>query len=133
MSGEDRDSYYGLISRESEKGNYQFIITSDILSDVILKYVINNKYDLVSVETDNPGVNVNLVDYCSKMVEERGYLALVMLQLSKEEVMTYNITLQKFDEIITIKSKGIVSTNTIVDQDLLNTMINSYLGVKDVR
>lgn len=125
LEGLDNHNYYGLIREEMYKGNSQFIITNDIMRHIISKYVLDFKYDLISIETDEREANIQLKEYISKMNEDRGYLAKVYGVLRPVNYIN-SITLKKYDEIMTIKSKGVVTTNTIVSQELLNTIWNYY-------
>lgn len=129
LKSENKEDYYKLIAEENEKGNKQLILTRDIILKTTFEYILKNKYDLVSIETDNQELNERLIKYIDKAEEDRGYLVAVVLELEKDEDVDINkLTIQKYDETITFHINGIVSTNTTLESEMLDAITRSYLG-----
>lgn len=129
-SGE-KDDYYRLVMEESLKGNQQLILTDEIILGVTLKYLLNEKYDLVDVLTSSPELNERLSMYIDKSKEDRGYIVAVMLELKKHEYRyeyITSLTISKFDEIITFHGNGVIATNVLLNEKLLDIVTRNYLG-----
>lgn len=119
-------TYYDLIAEESHNGFKQFIITDDIMRSIILDYVINKNYLLISVETDDLNKNIILNELCTKMKNERANLALIMLELNARYLTIHNIQLKNNDEVLDISSNGVIATNLFVNKELINLIKSVY-------
>lgn len=123
----DKDGYYKLIKEERQKHRSQFIITDEIMKSIIYKYVILEKYDLVSVITDNSMLNKLIGKYIEEMKEDRVNLSLIMMELSRKYSCEINcISFEKFEEKISFESNGIITTNTILYDDTLKFINDVY-------
>lgn len=131
LKDEDKDDYYSLIREEHDKGNRQIILTNDIILGVTLKYILKEKYDLVDITTTNNELNERLSLHIDRAKKDRGYIAAVMLELKKREYRyddIISLTMQKYDEKVVFYGNGVVSTNTILSEKLLNAIAKIYLG-----
>lgn len=129
LKKDDKRYYYDLIAEESDRGNRQLILTKDIILGVSLEYILKNKYDLIDMNTDSEEINEKIATHIKRAKKDRGYLVAVILELIKDEYADINsITLKKYDEVITLHSNGIISTNTFLDEQLLNVITRNYCG-----
>ena len=127
LKKEDKGYYYDLIAEESDRGNKQLILTKDIILGVSLEYILKDKYDLIDMNTDSEELNEKIAKHIKRAKKDRGYLVAVILELNKDEYADINsITLQKYDEVISLYSNSIISTNTFLDEQLLNSIARNY-------
>lgn len=127
LKKEDKGYYYDLIAEENDRGNKQLILTKDIILGVSLEYILKNKYDLIDMNTDYEELNEKIATHIKRAKKDRGYLVAVILELNKDEYADISsITLQKYDETISLYSNGIISTNTFLDEQLLNSIARNY-------
>lgn len=129
ITGLNKEEYYEFIKDESHIKNSQLIVSDYIMKDILLDYVLNRKYILVSVRTSNEEENILLEEYCSKMQDERAYFSLINEIAFKDYSTIESLTLQVFEEILTISVNGIIDTNVNIEEDLLKLILSSYRGI----
>lgn len=123
----NKDEYYKLIKEEGNNNNRQFILTDDLLIELILKYIIIDKYDLITVITEDLELNETLRRHIEEMKNDRAYLSLLISSLkTNQEYGISFVTFRKFDEEISFQQNGIITTNTVVNEELLNFLRDTY-------
>src|SRR5690606_38613525 len=103
--------------------------TKDIILKTSLRYIVGEGYSLKKLITDCCETNEKIVRYIEKAKSDRAYLVAVTMELMKKDnIGIDSLTLQNYDEKITFHANGVVSTNTILDKDLLSCITDTYLG-----
>lgn len=133
-----QDKYYEEIKRHKKNGWGQVIIDDEISRDIILHYFLNKGWsiDKVFVTKHNDELDMNefymvnsLADYISEVKRDRGFLALIMRELSRLENHGFSISsvsLSMKDEMIEFTPNGVCEFTDGSADDILN-IISDYL------
>jgi len=134
--------YFKFIALQKEQNLIQFIITSDIMIDVMMSLVTEKGYKLVSVEMMNDDTDLNSeINILVKSIEEDGKkLAILINKLQilsdSQSIDIRSIKLKKRENAesiqIKLQSNGIFSINNEKFYDksdqLLALIVESYVG-----
>lgn len=137
------DEYYEEIKRHMEDGWRQAIIDDEISQDIILHYFLNKGWsiDKVLVDKHNSKLNMkelysatSLADYISEAKRDRGFIALILKELSHLEKHGFyidSVSLSMKDEMIEFKPNGVCEFTEGSADDILDIVGNYLLKGED--
>lgn len=120
------DNYYNIVSSQKENGYRQLIISKEIMLNTMLECVLNRKYDIVDIITDEDKYNDELQKSLFKMKGDRAHFASIMKILNNDEIYVFSVTFKKGTKVTEIQSSGNLISESL-DENLVHAIRRSYL------
>lgn len=123
---DDEDNYYNIVKSQKENGYRQLIISKEIMLNTMLECVLNRKYDIIDIITDEDKYNNELQKSLFKMKDDRAHFASIMKILNNDEIYLFSVTFKKGVKVTEIHSSGSLISESL-DEDLVPVIRKSYL------
>lgn len=123
---DDEDNYYNIVKLQKENGYRQLIISKEIMLNTMLECVLDRKYDIIDIITDEDKYNDELKKSLFKMKDDRAHFASIMKILNNDEIYVFSVTFKKGAKVTEIQSSGNLISESL-DEDLVYVIRRSYL------
>lgn len=120
------DNYYNIVKSQKENGYRQLIISKEIMLNTMLECVLDRKYDIIDIITDEDKHTDELQKSLFKMKDDRAHFASIMKILNNDEIYVFSVTLKKGTKITEIQSSGNLISESL-DENLVHIIRRSYL------